>query len=381
MDSCDVLIVGGGPAGSSCAWGLRSTGLRITILDKSIFPRNKVCGGWITPQVFEALAIDPEEYAQGRTLQPITGFRISCMGQPEVGVAYDRVVSYGIRRCEFDEFLLKRSRAEVREGVSVNSLGRSGDSWIINGEIKTRVLVGAGGHFCPVARFLSNGNSLDPVVAQEVEFEMDARQAASCSIQPEIPELYFCRDVLGYGWCFRKGDFLNIGLGRLDQHALPEHVRRFFEFLRTTGRLAFEPPNPPCGHAYLLWDRSRQNLINDAVMLVGDAAGLAYSQSGEGILPAVESGLLAAQVIQSAEGNYAGDRLEHYEALLNERFSNKPRQHQRLAKHLPPGLRNRAAHLLLRKKWFCRRVVIDNWFLHAHDSASPLMLRQASRKD
>ncbi len=371
MDSCDVLIAGGGPAGSSCAWGLRSSGMNVIILDKSVFPRNKVCGGWITPLVFQALEIDPKTYGQGRTLQPITGFRVGCIEKREVGLAYDRIVSYGIRRCEFDEFLLRRSGAGVREGVAIASVQHSGGSWIINGEIKARVLVGAGGHFCPVSRFLGNGNGDRPVVAQELEFEMDAKQAASCAIQPEVPELYFCPDLLGYGWCFRKGNFLNIGLGRLDQHALPEHVGRFFKFLRGTGRLAFDPPNQLRGHAYLLWDHSRQKRVDDAVMLIGDAAGLAYSQSGEGIRPAVESGLLAAQAIQSAEGSYARDRLEHYERLLAERFRNGNSHGATLARYLPRSFRNRMAHLLLSKKWFCRRVVVDNWFLHAHDLALP----------
>ena len=62
MDACDVLIVGGGPAGSSCAWGLRGSGLDVAILDRQTFPRDKICGGWITPQVMSELGIDPAEY-------------------------------------------------------------------------------------------------------------------------------------------------------------------------------------------------------------------------------------------------------------------------------------------------------------------------------
>src|SRR5215470_13747987 len=117
MDSCDVLIVGGGPAGSSCAWGLRRSCLRVLVLDKARFPRDKVCGGWITPQVLEALDIDSAEYARGRTLQPITGFRISTIANREVEIPYHRAVSYGIRRCEFDEYLLRRSGAQVCENA------------------------------------------------------------------------------------------------------------------------------------------------------------------------------------------------------------------------------------------------------------------------
>ena len=79
-DSCDVLIVGGGPAGSSCARQLRRAGLDVLILDKSQFPRDKVCAGWITPQVVEELQIDTRDYEQGRVLQPITSF-ITGMGE------------------------------------------------------------------------------------------------------------------------------------------------------------------------------------------------------------------------------------------------------------------------------------------------------------
>ncbi len=50
------------------------------VLDKATFPRNKVCGGWITLPVFDELEIDPAKYAEGRILQPITGFRTSVIG-------------------------------------------------------------------------------------------------------------------------------------------------------------------------------------------------------------------------------------------------------------------------------------------------------------
>jgi menaquinone-9 beta-reductase len=375
MYSCDVLIAGGGPAGSSCAWGLRSSGLHVVILDKCVFPRDKICGGWVTPLVLQELEIDPASYARGRTFQPITGFRVSSMGEREVDVAYDRIVSYGIRRCEFDEYLLRRSGAQIREGVPIGSVERSGDSWIVNGEIRTRLLVGAGGHFCPVARFLGNANAAQAVVAQEVEFAMDAQQAASCNIAPEVPELYFCRDLQGYGWSFRKGDFLNIGLGRLDQHGLADHVSRFLEFLRAAGKLAFDPGKRLAGHAYLLFGHSRRKLMDDSVMLIGDSAGLAYALSGEGIRPAVESGLLAAKVIRLAGGRYTRDHLERYPRLLADRFSRGRTRAETLARYLPRSPRNRVARLLLNQEWFCRRVVVDNWFLHARD---PKLLANSS---
>jgi len=125
MRSCDVLIVGGGPAGSSCAWGLRSSGLDVVVLDKSSFPRNKICGGWITPFVLQALEINPVQYARGRIFQPISAFRISSLGQEQKTICYDQPVSYGIRRCEFDEYLVRRCGAELRESVAIKSIERS----------------------------------------------------------------------------------------------------------------------------------------------------------------------------------------------------------------------------------------------------------------
>src|SRR5579862_2782752 len=100
MDSCDILIVGGGPAGSSCAWKLRNSGLDVALIDKQRFPRDKVCGGWITPPVLKALAIDASEYGASRVLQPITGFKTGSIGNlAPVHTDYGKPVSYGIRRC------------------------------------------------------------------------------------------------------------------------------------------------------------------------------------------------------------------------------------------------------------------------------------------
>jgi geranylgeranyl reductase family protein len=366
MRSCDVLIVGAGPAGSSCAWGLRSSGLDIVVLDKASFPRDKICGGWVTPFVLQALQIDSVEYAQGRTLQPISSLRISSLGQEQKTICYDQPVSFGIRRCEFDEYLMRRCGAEVRENVAIKSIERSKVGWIINGEFRARMLIGAGGHFCPVARFLNGRIAEVPVIAQELEFSMDAAQAASCQISGERPELFFCRDLQGYGWCFRKGNFLNIGLGRLDQHKLSEHVNAFAEFLQDSGKIGFSLPCRFAGHAYLLHGYSPRKLVADGVLLIGDSAGLAYEQSGEGIRPAVESGLIAAAVLQTAGEDYPAARLAQYTALLQQRFGDTSRA-ERAAKRLPRAFRNLAARILLRNARFCRTMVVENWFLRMND--------------
>jgi flavin-dependent dehydrogenase len=377
MDACDVLIVGGGPAGSACAWGLGNSGLDVAILDKQRFPRDKVCGGWITPAVLSELGIEAAEYARGRLLQPITGFRTGCItdanytGGSPIETDYNRTVSYGIRRREFDEYLLRRSGARLLEPGALTVLERENCGWIVNGQIKTRLVVGAGGHFCPVAKLTgAKQTGENAVVAQEAEFEMDEGQRAGCRIRPEFPELYFCADMKGYGWCFRKENFLNIGLGRLDRRRLSEHVAAFVRFLRATGRIAFDVPAALLGHAYLLYGVSERQPVDDGRLLIGDAAGLAYKQSGEGIRPAIESGLLAAQAILAAQGNYSRQGLLPYAALLQKRFGTSGQDWaSKAGQHLPSAWIGALGRMLLGTRWFVREVVIDRWFLHASEPA------------
>jgi geranylgeranyl reductase family protein len=358
----DVLVVGGGPAGSSCAWALRRRGFDVRVLDRARFPRHKVCAGWITPGLVASLELDLDDYGRGRTLQPIHGFRTGVMGGAAVETTYPRPVSYGILRSEFDHYLLRRSGAAVREGVPLASLRRDGEAWVVNEELRTPLVVGAGGHFCPVARGLGARRTDDVVVAaQEVEFRMDGAQRGGCRVEPEVPELYFSRDLRGYGWCFRKGHVLNVGLGRADGREFPRHVRAFVEFLAARGRVPADLPSRWLGHAYLLYDSSRPRLVDDGVLLVGDAAGLAYAQSGEGIRPAAESGLMAAAVIARAAGRYDRERLEPYRQRLIARFGRTRRR----SLSLPASWLGAIGRPLLATRWFTRRVVIDDWFLHA----------------
>jgi flavin-dependent dehydrogenase len=196
---------------------------------------------------------------------------------------------------------------------------------------------------------------------------MDVRQQTRCSIRAEIPELYFCADMKGYGWCFRKGNILNVGLGRLDKHQLSRHVAEFLDFLKATKRLSFDLPAALAGHAYLLYGRTTRNVVADGMLLVGDAAGLAFSQSGEGIRPAVESGLLAATVIATAHG-YSRQQLAAYRTLLSERFG-KSEDHwvTRIGSRLPKGWINTAARQLLANSWFTREMILNRWFLRNHE--------------
>lgn len=371
MKPYDILIVGGGPAGSTLAWRLRHSGLRIGILDKQSFPRDKVCAGWVTPAVMQELAVDLDEYARGRTLQPITGFRISQLGQPEVETRYqDEPVSYGIRRCEFDDYLLRRSGAELLTGQAFRSMQPDGTGWRVNEELQARLVIGAGGHFCPVARAIGArpGKSEKVVAAQEIEFEMTPQQAAACPVDARTPELFFTPDLAGYGWVFRKGDYLNIGLGREDSHRLASHVQAFTDYLRQRGRIPADTPDKFQGHAYLLYPHALREVVRDGALLIGDAAGLAYPQSGEGIRPAVESALLAGAVIESCAGDFSAAALQRYQVLLEERFGTR-QPAPSLLERMPPVFKQWLATPLMRSHWFARKVIVERWFLHSQQPA------------
>ena len=374
----DVVFVGGGPAGSSCARSLHQAGLDVIVMDKADFPRDKTCAGWITPAVVDLLGLDTGAYRQQHVFQPLSGFRTGLMDGNALEILHGHAVSYGIRRCEFDAYLLHRSGARLRPGEPLEQLERNANGWRVNASLETPVVVGAGGHFCPVARFLGAdvGGSELAVRAQESEFETSPGQWSEGMCTPGVPELYFCRDLKGYGWCLRKGDFLNIGLGREDNHGLAQQVTAFRDYLVAAGRIPADIRPRFRGHAYLLYPHARRRLVDDGVLLIGDAAGLAYSRSGEGIRPAIESGLLAAATILQAGGDYSRAGLAPYAARLQSRFG--PRPARDAFAWLPERLRTRLAQGLMNRRWFARHVLLDRWFLHVHEP--PLQVEENRRQ-
>ena len=278
-------------------------------------------------------------------------------------------VSYGIRRYEFDDYLLRRSGARLLLAESFEQMQKTAHGLRVNDAIDAALVVGAGGHFCPVARAIgAKGVSEIAVAAQEIEFEMTDAQKAECPVDPEIPELYFTPDLMGYGWVFRKGDYLNIGLGREDRHRLSGHVRAFCDYLKQQGRIPADTPEKFNGHAYVLYSHATRELVDDHVLLIGDAAGLAYPQSGEGIRPAVESGLLAARVIRDSHGDYSSESLASYHDAVEQRFGQRQPKSD-FMERLPMGIKQTLASQLMKTKWFTRRIVTDRWFLQSHQNA------------
>ena len=304
----DVIVVGGGPAGSTCARFLVRGGARVAVVDRAEFPRVKLCGGWLSAPIWDALALSPSDYPAGLWEWNTCHVRyhgemrsIGCRG-------------WFIRRYQFDDFLLHSSGADLHLGVPVQEIRRDADGlWNVGG-LRSRYLVGAGGTHCPVARLVAPPRPNGPVGVQEHEFQADPDAVARARAgQDGEPELYLHDDLRGYSWNVPKTDWLNVGSGTVD----PGEVRAAWQKARAAfvdaGHLPPEvapdlEPRAMKGHAYYLFDpvhidgAARVDADRrGGLMLVGDSLGLAQPLTAEGILPAVVSGRVCAEAIVAGD--------------------------------------------------------------------------------
>lgn len=296
----DALIVGGGPAGSTCASILVRTGMDTLLLDKAYFPRVKLCAGWVSEPIWDILGISPKEYTYG--LWEWNKAHINFRGRKYSKKSH----GYFVRRYEFDDFLLKRSKVQTIEGHSVRQIERDSEGyWVIDNQFRARYLIGAGGSHCPVARsFFPKRENLH-CGTQEREFKGDLEEIVACrSGDDGEPEILMHDDMKGYSWNVPKGHWLNVGTGtKVAREVLPawHKARAFFEGNGTTGTIpiASRPMlDKMKGHSYIGFNTEHLKSCQAGnVFLIGDALGLAQPMTGEGILPAVLSGKLCATAI------------------------------------------------------------------------------------
>jgi len=321
----DVIVVGGGPGGSTAAWRLARAGLRPLLLDAAVFPRVKICAGWVTHEALTDAQVDPQKYPL--TIQAFSACRFEFDGARNE-TRWRRPASYGILRREFDHYLLDRARAagaDVREGARVSEVAPDADGVRVvspHGTFTASVVIGAGGHRCPVAQALGRVSDQEEVViAQESETRLTPERVESLGRWWEAPELYVEPDLKGYGWYFPKGDTLNVGVGCVagPRADLPRRRDALVNALRAAGRLPADLAIEPFrGHAYVVRRRAPRRLAGDRFCLVGDAAGLARDLSGEGIGPAIKSGVLAAEAVEARLRRGVG--LDAYAAAIVRRY-------------------------------------------------------------
>jgi len=292
MIEAEVIIVGAGPAGSACAWKLNQNGIQTILLDKKAFPRHKLCAGWITPGVLNNLEIKSGEYPYGILTFKRIFFHV-----------YGRTLriptcQYSIRRAEFDHWLLKKASVPLHRH-SVQQIRRENGYYVIDNLYRSKYLVGAAGTYCPVYRsFFKRVNSRSQqrlIVTIEEEFKYDY-QDADCHLW------FFENNLPGYAWYVPKADgYLNVGIGGklLALKNRGQTIRRHWDdFITKLAELSLVRDHTyrPRGHNYYLRQPVTGRRLNN-VFLIGDAAGLATLDLGEGIGPAIESGILAANSI------------------------------------------------------------------------------------
>jgi geranylgeranyl reductase family protein len=364
----DVIVVGGGPGGSTAAWRLARAGLRPLLLDAAVFPRLKVCAGWVTPEALADAEVDPEKYPA--TIQAFDACRFE-FEREHHETRWERPASYGILRREFDHYLLERARiagADVREGARVTAVSRDAQGIRVTSEggvFVAPVVIGAGGHRCPVARaFGEVSRQEDVVIAQESETRLPPDRVEALANAWRAPELYVEPDLKGYGWYFPKVDVLNVGIGCVSGPGvdLPRRRDALLEALRASGHLPADLPLAPFrGHAYVVRRRAPRRLAGQGFCLVGDAAGLARDLSGEGIGPAIRSGILAAETVEAHLRRGAG--LDSYARAIVRRYGRGEAGWlgKQLAR-IPDAVARTAVRVLLRTAATRRHVILGKIF-------------------
>ena len=268
MKYAEVIIIGGGPAGSSCAWKLKQRDVDCILLDSQEFPRVKLCAGWITPKVIEQLELDDYPNIQSN-VNYVNFFGIDRKLKSE---------SFAIRRYEFDAWLLKRSGVEVYHHKA-HKVERQDGFYIIDNAYKCKYLVGAGGSHCPVYISLFKAahprNKNHEVCCLEEEIKYDYQdKACRC--------WFYEHDIQGYSWCVSKTDgYLNIGVGGLFKGKkvnIKEHWDQLIKKLDSLG-IVTNHEFKPKGYIYQIRDRVDNCRIDNA-FIIGDAAGLATNRLG-----------------------------------------------------------------------------------------------------
>jgi flavin-dependent dehydrogenase len=295
MRSADVIVVGGGPAGSAAAQCLKEAGAEVLVLDKARFPRQKLCAGWITPEVVRDLRLQIGAYPHGFLSFRRLHWHLKGLHLPI------RSVQHSIRRFEFDAWLLERSGAEVLQHA-VRDIRRDGEDYLIDGSFRCRYLIGAAGTSCPVRRTLFRDASQRAPALQTVTLELEF----PCEWRdPDCHLWFFERGLPGYSWYVPKArGWLNVGVGamavRLKQRGqgIGQHWRYLTAKLER--QFAIRVPAEPSGYSYYVCGALDGMRVGNA-FIIGDAAGLATRDLCEGIGPAIRSGQRAAAAILSGQ--------------------------------------------------------------------------------
>ena len=360
----DVIVAGAGPAGAASAIHLRKAGLRVMVADWQTFPRDKVCGDFISAVALRELqALGVTAYRNAGRANVIRDAAVFLDGQHLLTSALPRLPglrTFGrvIPRRTFDQWLVAKARsdgavfAERHRIVAFRPARRHVEvDAEIGGQRRTlraHALIGADGSTSVTAALMRGERPSveDRVIAVRAYFDGVDGPA-------DRADLYFSSTAFpGYGWVFPSGpQTANVGVGMV-LRTLPPSTEHLASLLR---RLIAQDPalRARLGHARLThkivgWPLTTFNptlpIVGDRVMLVGDAAGLINPLNGEGIQYALLSGRWAAETLVAcaSRGDFSRKGLGSYAERVDAEF----RRDLGLARAAVQLIRNRALNPL-----------------------------------
>ncbi|MEW9872681.1 geranylgeranyl reductase family protein [Arthrobacter sp. HS15c] len=345
----NVLIVGAGPAGSTAAFYLAKAGISVTVLEKTSFPREKVCGDGLTPRAvreIQKLGLphpEAEGWRRNKGLRLIAGGRTIELPWPEVS----DFPQYGLIRTRlgFDEELARHAHAagaEILERHSVTEALRSEDGRVTG--VRAALLDESGrktGETCDFSAdvvLAADGNSTRTAVSLGIQKRDDRPLGVAVRTyftSPRTDDDWMegwlelpGRDgklLPGYGWVFGVGDGTsNVGLGILNS-SKDFGKLDYKQVLRewTAGMPAdwgFTPENQvgEIRGAALPMGFNRTPHYSPGLLLLGDAGGMVSPFNGEGISYAMESARFAAEfIIDASSRSYAAGGMYDADAHLS----------------------------------------------------------------
>ena len=325
-DEADVIVVGAGPAGATTAFYLAQSGLDVLLLEKSRFPREKVCGDGLTPRAVKTLVSmgisvsEQDGWVRNKGLRVIGAGKRLELPWPEL----DSYPGYGLvrTRLDLDETLARRAQqvgARLLEGVTVTGPVRDDRTGRITGVVAKAADGGEDRTYRARVVVAADGNSSRLSVAMGLRKRDDRPLGVAVRTYYQTPrhdddyleswlDLWDGDRLLpGYGWIFGMGDGTsNVGLGLLntsaafghtDYHAL---LRKWLEGMPAEWGFTEENRTQPIRGAALPMGFNRTPHYHEGLLLVGDAGGMVNPFNGEGIAYAMESGEILARTIVQA---------------------------------------------------------------------------------
>lgn len=351
VEDADVVVVGAGPAGATVAYHLAQAGVDVALLEKTAFPREKVCGDGLTPRAVKSLVtmgvdVSPEGgWMHNKGLRILGGGMRLELPWPDLA-AYP---SYGLvrPRADLDEVLARRAQkagARLRERTTVNAplldertgrvVGVHARAEETDIAVRAPVVVAADGGSGRLALALGLTRRTDrPLgVAVRTYYRSPRHDDDWLESWLELWDDSGERPALlpGYGWVFGVGDGTsNVGLGilntsqafgQVDYRAL---LRRWLASMPPEWGYLEDNRTSPIRGAALPMGFNRTPHYTRGLLLVGDAGGMVNPFNGEGIAYAMESGELAAELVVQALGRTGAARervLQSYPPLLQQAY-------------------------------------------------------------